>query len=236
MQSISSVRKNLDWTRNQIRSIGITATAKKVISTLMDSFYDWRYGTETSKPAWSDSLVTFSQNKVHANCYTPSKARPFTQLLAELKLPTSAVFVDIGAGKGRVLMLAANYRFKQVVGVELCSDLSAQAVRNMEIFRKTRPDLPVIDVVNSDAVEYRIPDGDVVFYLNNSFQTPVLKEFLENVRRAMGSMQRRIWMIYSPPVHDSVVQQSGIFTESRAYEFGGSAFMVYAAGPRRPGG
>jgi SAM-dependent methyltransferase len=232
MPFVSSMQINFEKLRSHIRTHGFAPTVAKMFSTVHDLFFDWVHGTETSKPAWSDNLVTGSLNKVHANRYQPSRSRPFTRLLTELKLPQSAVFVDIGAGKGRVLMLAAQFRFKRVVGVELCSRLSALAVHNVGIFRKSRPDLPVIDVVNSDAVEFRIPDGDVVMYLNNSFEVPVLNQFLGNVRRALESAPRRIWMIYSPPVYDSVVQDSGLFTGIQSYQISGDKFMVYAAEPK----
>jgi len=232
MPSFASLRKNMEWVRDQVRRNGITPTAKKAFSTLYDGFYDWTHGTETRKPAWSEDLVTRSRNKIHANRYQPSKARPFTRLLAELNLPRTAVFVDLGAGKGRVLLLAASYGFRRVIGVELCSNLSAQAVQNIGIFRKTRVDLPEIDVVNSDVVEYPLPDGDLAFYLNNSFGVPVLKEFLEKLRSAQKSQARRFWMIYSPPVHHSTIQEAGIFDDVRRFESGGVEFMIYAAGHR----
>ena len=42
-------------------------------------------------------------------------------------------FVDFGAGKGRVLMMACEYPFKQVIGVELSRKLHATASRNYNI-------------------------------------------------------------------------------------------------------
>jgi len=232
MPSLVSFRSNLQWARDHIRGYGVTPTVKKVVSTLYDSFYDWTHGTETSKMAWSESLVTDSEKKVHANCYQPSKARPFSRLVSELNLPRGTAFVDVGAGKGRMLLVAAEYGFDRIVGVELCADLSARARQNVEIFRKTRRNLPDIHVVNSDVVKFSIPDGDVVFYLNNSFGIPVLMQFLQIIRRALDSSSRRVWMIYSPPVFDSAVQESRVFNDRRRYEFGGVEFIVYAAGPR----
>ena len=232
MRFRGSARRNLEWAREHIERYGVTPTVKKVACVMYDFFYEWFHGTETSTMVWSDDLVTNSPNKAHANCYQPSKAWPFSRLLSELNLSRDTAFVDVGAGKGRMLLVAAEYGFNRVVGVELCANLSAQARHNVEIFRKTRTKLPEISVVNSDAIEYSLPDGDIAFYLNNSFRIPVLVQFLEKIQRALDSGSRRIWMIYSPAIHDLAIQESGVFHERKRYEFGGVEFIVYSAGPR----
>jgi cyclopropane fatty-acyl-phospholipid synthase-like methyltransferase len=45
-------------------------------------------------------------------------------LLKRLDLRSSDIFADVGAGKGRVLRLAAQHRMRQVVGVEYSSELA----------------------------------------------------------------------------------------------------------------
>ena len=131
-----------------------------------------------------------------------------------------------------MLLVAAEYGFKRVVGVELCSNLSAQARQNVEKFRKSRRALAEIAVVNSDAVEYSFPDGDILLYLNNSFRVPVLMQFLQKIQGALDSSPRRVCMIYSPAIHDSVIQDSRVFPVRQRYEFGGVEFIVYSAGPK----
>lgn len=227
MKLVVEARRSLIWASDSVRQHGLRLTIKKIISTLLDTSYDWRHGTETRKPVWSDDLDTFSLNKAYANRYGATKARPFVRLLTELQLPRHATFVDLGAGKGRVLLLAAEYGFKRVVGVEFSNRLCAQARQNLESFTRTRPIVSEIEIVHSDVVDYPIPDGEVAFYFNNSFQAAVLRQVLQRIRHSVESVPRRICMIYSPPVHNSLVEQAGIFHRSQFYEFGGVEFKVY---------
>jgi len=83
--------------------------------------------------------VTIAVNRRHAVSYQPTKARPFQDLLRRLDLPAGGTFVDVGSGKGRVLLLAARHPFKRVVGIEFSPSLCEQARRNIEIFRAQVP-------------------------------------------------------------------------------------------------
>jgi predicted RNA methylase len=41
-------------------------------------------------------------------------------------------FVDIGSGKGRALIIAAEYAFKRIIGVEYSPSLATICRRNLE--------------------------------------------------------------------------------------------------------
>ena len=56
------------------------------------------------------------------------------------------VFVDFGCGKGRVLFLAARYRFARIIGVELSERMAEQARRNL-----AREPRVVVEVANAAA-------------------------------------------------------------------------------------
>ena len=104
-----------------------------------DPLFDWRFGTETSRVVYGNELEASLVNRRHAVSYQPTKARPFQDLLRRLDLPAGGTFVDVGSGKGRVLLLAARHPFKRVVGIEFSPSLCEQARRNIEIFRAQVP-------------------------------------------------------------------------------------------------
>ena len=71
----------------------------------------------------------------YARDYEPTPPEVFEELMTEVRMPLSECsFVDLGAGKGRVLCLAANRPFRQVVGVELFEALANKQKRTWPHF------------------------------------------------------------------------------------------------------
>jgi SAM-dependent methyltransferase len=105
--------------------------------------------------------------------------------------PGSFDFVDLGCGKGRVLLVAANLGFKQVIGVEFARELAEIANQNFTKMKVTNA-----AVVHADAAEYQFPDSDLVVYLYNPFLPQVMKKVVANLKR---SRAKRLFVIYSVP-------------------------------------
>src|SRR5882724_11277495 len=78
-------------------------------------------------------------------------------------LPPSAArvaaysFLDVGAGKGRALLLAAELPFRKVIGVELSEDLARVAQKNITIWKRLAHPRAKIRVMHEDAMEFRWP-------------------------------------------------------------------------------
>lgn len=103
------------WAAKSISQRGFIRSVKVAVSILIDVGFDLRYGTETIK--WVDlaSLNISPEGKNHGNPYKATKARPLRKLLRSLDLPKCETFVDFGAGKGRVLLIAAQYGFHKCI-------------------------------------------------------------------------------------------------------------------------
>jgi SAM-dependent methyltransferase len=109
------------------------------------------------------------------------------------------VFVDIGAGLGRALFLAAELPFKQLVGVEYSAELAAAARENLA--RSTSPSVARtrITLVHADAVEYELPTDPLVLFLFNPFARDVMAEFIERTRASFQAHPRRLVVVYLNP-------------------------------------
>lgn len=105
--------------------------------------------------------------------YEPSGWLDLGRVLRRLEIGRDDVFVDLGCGKGRVMLLAARYPFRRVIGVEISEDLSATARRNVAA-RRARLRCPAVEVITADALDYRIPDDATVVYIFNAFRGPTL--------------------------------------------------------------
>src|SRR6202521_207455 len=88
-------------------------------------------------------------------------------------LPSSAArveaytFVDVGAGKGRALLLAAELPFRKVIGVELNPELASIAQVNADQWNRVARPRAKIRVLQQDATQFRWPHPPLLVFLNN---------------------------------------------------------------------
>jgi SAM-dependent methyltransferase len=194
----------------------------------MDLGFDWKYGTDTMRWVDRSALETRSDNRSHSAPYRATKVRPLLQLLSKLHLPRNCNFVDIGSGKGRVLLIASRYGFRRVVGIEFSGELCAIARRNAELFfRKTKP-LSSIEVVEADATRYSFEAADRVLFMYNPFDGVIMAKVVDNIRRSLEENPRRIWLIYNTPLHHDVIKRAALFQMDSFCEIGGNHFRVYS--------
>jgi hypothetical protein len=95
----------------------------RALSVLQERLFDLRYGTDTVSFAELDGLTIRGQNAAEGTPYQPTRLRFVRQVLSALRPPQEGAFVDFGCGKGRVLLLAADYGYRRVTGVEFAKEL-----------------------------------------------------------------------------------------------------------------
>jgi SAM-dependent methyltransferase len=107
-----------------------------------------------------------------------------------------ATFVDIGAGKGRVLLIAARHPFARVVGVELTETLARIARQNAEVMARRIGGLAPIEVIHGDATEYVLPDGPCVLFFYRPFTGEIAESVSRNIVESAHNNPRPITIIY----------------------------------------
>lgn len=133
--------------------------------------------------------------------YEPTPADVFHEMIAKIPFdPRDFVFVDFGSGKGKVLMLAAQYPFRRVVGVELWEDLHRIALDNLKSFRKRAHCAAEVTSVRMDAGDFPLPDTPLVLYFFNPFPEAVLTRVLSNLRESLARAPRRVYVLFYAPV------------------------------------
>ena len=141
----------------------------------------------------------------HAVHYEPSTLPKFERAMQAVAIEHGRfTFVDYGSGKGRVLLLAAQYPFRRVIGVEMSAALNAAATANIEAFRRRRPLSARIELVTGDARDLPVPDGGLVVYLYNPFDATILREVWDQLRASIRNEPRPLFVIYVNPLHRQV--------------------------------
>jgi hypothetical protein len=179
--------------------------------------FDTLHGTQTGGyiPAENLPHSRFSDTKLHV--YGGSQPSIVRAALRELPDLTGFTFLDLGAGKGRPALVASEFPFKEVVGVELAPQLVDVALDNVAIFRDRHPNCAPIRIENDDAAVYTPPVGDLVVFLYNPFGLEVMKRVVSNIEATVkGEGRRSIFVIYYNPVYGACFDASASFARYHA--------------------
>jgi len=216
--------------RRSIQRRGIRGLVMLGVSKTSDRLFDLRYGTETG--AWEEvaSMSGTVGDTSRAQAYQPTQVIALRTLLRQLDLAPGRVLVDLGSGKGRVLMVAAPFGFRALRGVEFGAGLCEVARRNIERFRRRSGTRAAFEIVHADAAQYQVRDDEDVFFLFNPFDAAVLASVMANISRSYVARPRPMLLIYRRPVHEQQVLRQTPFRKVATHDLWGSDFSVFAAG------
>lgn len=177
--------------------------------------FDTSLGIETSRivPLWLLNIK--SRNGKFGVRYQTIDPQAFHNAAALVPLaPSDFTFIDMGCGKGRMLILAAQKKFKRIIGIEFSPKLAAQARKNVNRVR-----VPAA-VVEMDACEYVFPDDNLLIYMYNPFLGPVVNSVIQNLLQWRKNHTQKAFVLYLNPVccerfeclpdFESVVSREGL--------------------------
>jgi len=146
--------------------------------------------------------------------YLPIRPSVARQALARLPMrnPSEYVFVDFGSGKGRMLLIAAEYPFRKIQGVELARELHREAEYNIFCYRHATQRCWHLESINLDASEYRFPDRNLVLCFHNPFGPEILKKVLTNLKESIDQHPRHIVVVMIKPESAFVVDSMPFFS------------------------
>jgi hypothetical protein len=212
------------WTSLQLAIGGI---ARKLSRSMGGPHpFDVKYGTDTGGVVELGSLVLPDDCLTHAVRYQSAIVEVFSNLLAQLPIRYQEfVFVDLGSGKGRALLLASNLPFKEIIGVELSPALHQIACRNIEIYQESKQRCRLIRSICANAANTVFPDENLVIYLFNPFDEVVMKNVLRNIEDLLQRRLRPLYLCYLKPLCRKVFDQSNMLVVFRETE----RFVIYKA-------
>src|ERR1700692_1715349 len=139
--------------------------------------FDVKYGTDTGGYLGPEDLVKGRENDAHNYGYSAIAPSVFREACRRWRETLPAVsgriegysFVDVGSGKGRALLLAAELPFRKVIGVELSEELVRISQRNVARWTRIEKPKAKIRVLQQDAANFRWPRTPLLVYLYNPF-------------------------------------------------------------------
>ena len=100
-----------------------------------DVNFDQHFGTDTGGVQnLADQGGIVGENAKHGLAHIATEPAQFSQIMQMLDLPLSEfTFVDLGCGKGRALILAAQFPFKTIIGVDFVLSFVEAARKNISV-------------------------------------------------------------------------------------------------------
>ncbi|NYF81179.1 class I SAM-dependent methyltransferase [Granulicella arctica] len=186
--------------------------------------FDQMHGVDTSGLVPAGHLVTGHPNDAHVTAYygiAPSILRTLISRWRESPPPepiSQYSFVDIGAGKGRAMLVASELPFRQIIGIELNPGMARTAQKNLDHWLAihsadptANPIAPIL-LLEQDALEFHFPVTPTLLFLFHPFEAPVLKALLRRIETQYANRPNLLDLLYVNAECADVLDRSPAFT------------------------
>lgn len=110
---------------------------------------------------------------------------------------SDCTFIDYGSGKGQALMVAAEFPFREVIGIEFSQNLHEQAEANLEAFLRNNSKTSNIKSIEADASEFKLPKNITLVYFFNPFSEHVLRKVLRRLEERARQTDSPVYIAYA---------------------------------------
>jgi len=188
-----------------------------------DMDYDWEHHVDTTSAnlSWRARFIGLLNSS-----YQPIEPPLFQEMLEALGIDYSLfTFIDIGSGKGRPLLMASEYSFRKIVGIELLPELNAIAQENIRKFPDEHKRCKQIEAVVGDATQFAFPQGPLVVFMFHPLAEAAFEKVITNLLASLRLNPRPTWLVYANPLFESIVLKTGGFRKTT----GNLQYAIFAA-------
>lgn len=225
----------------KIHQVGVPETARFLkrqaryqLCAYFSTRWDSKYGVDTSGQIDLADIEVLGPNR--GSGYAAVSTSPQAYAFLSAFFPAAwkdFTFVDIGSGKGRVMMLAALQGFDTILGIEFAPLICRMAKENLARFSGRRP--ASWSILNADASTVDLPSGvPLLVYSFNPFKVEMWERFIPVLLRAHNTSKQPICLVLSGTIPETLsdaaalIERTGVFRESAR---GVTPFFVDAYAP-----
>jgi SAM-dependent methyltransferase len=224
---ISVLQTAWDWWRYAADYEGYVAATRRLFKVLWeflrestpqrlrqrygDADYDWDYRVNTTSGAvgWRDRLLGMFHSE-----YQPTEPVAFHEMIDALRQTglelRDFTFIDLGSGKGRTLLMASDYPFRRIAGVELLPSLHEIAKENLGKYKSETQKCFALEAVCGDATEFPFPDEPLVIFLFNPFGESGMRRVVATLEQSLRAHPRPVYLLYHNPLLEHTLHESGV--------------------------
>jgi SAM-dependent methyltransferase len=142
--------------------------------------------------------------------YLDSGGLEFHKVMSNFDITPADAIVDLGCGKGGVLISLTKYPFSKITGVEISPDKVKIARKNLAKLKINNVNIECCAAEHfKDLSEYNY------FYFFNPFPCTVMKEVLNNIEKSLMQNWRRVTIIYLNPLCHDLIESSDLFSKKK---------------------
>jgi len=175
-----------------------------------DAEYDWddRVNTTSAVVGWRDRPLG-----VFHSPYQPTESTLFREMIEAVSAQAGFefhdfTFIDLGSGKGRTLLMASDYPFRRIVGVELLPALNQAAQENLSRYQSKSQKCSAIESICADATEFLFPVEPTLLFLFNPFPKSGLRRMIDHLEQSLSARPRKVYVLYHNPILGHVLGES----------------------------
>ena len=212
------------------------STPERLRARFGDADYDWDYRVNTTSGAvgWRDRLLGMFHS-----AYQPTEPAAFHEMLdtvqrtpetGQTALGTTVdfqafTFVDLGSGKGRTLLMASDYPFRRIVGVELLPSLHQIAQENLRLYKSAAQKCFALQSICGDATDFPLPADPLVIFLFNPFPESGMRKVIANLGQSLREHPRPVYVLYHNPLLEHTLNESPLLRKI----FGAPQYSVFGS-------
>ena len=168
------------------------------------SEFDREHGVDTDGrfEGWTylSDLDIPSPNWIYGNDYAAIEPLRFRRALAGLDIAfEDFTFVDFGSGKGRALLLASQFPFKRILGLEFSPELHKIAEENIRRYNVPTQKCREIQSLNVDFVDFSLPSENLVLFFFRPCGIQIMSPVVAGIGRSLVSHPRPLYIAYVAP-------------------------------------
>jgi hypothetical protein len=175
--------------------------------------FDRRHNVDTRvrrDAGWMAGIA--SPNWIHGIGYEPVPAHDISKIIIGLNIDYEKfVFVDLGAGKGRAMLVAAQFPFKRILGVEYSPALASVMKSNIASYINAEQRCFELEGRLQDATECELPEEPLVLFFHHPFEEVIFRQVQHRIEESLAQHPRAILIIYYDPQCGDVFEESSRF-------------------------
>src|ERR1035441_3227318 len=174
--------------------------------------FDRANGVRTSGLVAGRHLISGHRSDKHVTAYYGVAPSVFATLMRRWQRSSPAAtleettFIDVGAGMGRAMLLAAEMKFREIVGLELNPTLVRRAQKNLAAWRKSERTRVSMRLVCGDATEFGFTARPTVLFLFNPFGAPVMRRLLQTLAKCFAGHPGEVDLLYVNNEQEGVLE------------------------------
>lgn len=213
-----------------IKHRGLVGTVRRSfmepVYLIQDRMFDRRFRVTTAGDQAAGDLDSDDADRRYSCGYQPVRPHAFNEIIRELGIAYEQfAFVDFGSGMGRAILLASEFPFKRVIGVELSPQLTRIASENVKNYASATQKCKQVAVVCENATRYSMPPEPTVFYFFNPFGESVMERVLANLRTSLRQCPRKVFVILYNPTLDRLAEKTEFLKRIKT----AARYSVYAS-------